>query len=139
MINKTLRILIADPQHFHRMKIERMFNRLDYYRIAPVQSLDELLMLIDYSCEPFDGVVVNADLAANRLNLHEFLLDSLHVRHALIYNDPVCGPLQDNVHASRAALPSVCAIERLMAAVEHSASSGACAPLSQWRTQAQFG
>jgi hypothetical protein len=34
MINKTLRILIADPQHFHRMKIERLFNHLEYFRVA---------------------------------------------------------------------------------------------------------
>ena len=60
MINKSLRILIADPQHFHRMKIERLFNRLDYFRVAPVQSLLELLTLVDYGCEPFDAVVINA-------------------------------------------------------------------------------
>ena len=35
MINKALRILIADPQHFHRMKVERLFNGLDYYRVKP--------------------------------------------------------------------------------------------------------
>lgn len=67
MINKTLRILIADPQHFHRMKIERLFNHLDYYRVAPVQDLAELLTLVDYGCDPFDVVVINAELAAGLL------------------------------------------------------------------------
>lgn len=93
MINKALRILIADPQHFHRMKIERLFNHLDYYRVAPVQDLAELLTLVDYGCDPFDVVVINAELAAGRLDLLGFFLGNAQVRHALIYNEP-SAPLQ---------------------------------------------
>lgn len=72
MINKALRILIADSQHFHRMKIERLFNGLEYFRVAPVQSLFELLTLVDYGCAPFDVVVINAELAAGSLDLQGF-------------------------------------------------------------------
>lgn len=63
MPNKALRILIADEQHFQRMRIERLFNRLDYYRVAPVRDLAELLTLVEYGSEPFDLVVINASLA----------------------------------------------------------------------------
>ncbi|MBK5535373.1 chemotaxis protein CheY [Pseudomonas sp. TH08] len=124
MINKTLRVLIADAQHFNRMKIERSFNALEYYRIAPVQSLLELLTLVEYGCEPFDVVVINAELAAGSLELPAFFLDNPQVRHALIYNDP-SAPLQvfsafaqDNVLISHAPLPNEQAIRHLMAHVD---------------------
>jgi CheY-like chemotaxis protein len=60
--NKSLRILIADEQHFNRLRIERWFNQLNYFRIAPVQNLDELLSLVEYGGEPFDLLVINAAL-----------------------------------------------------------------------------
>ena len=124
MSNKALRILIADPQHFHRMKIERLFNALGYYRVAPVQNLGELLTLVDYGCEPFDVLVINAELAAGVLDLQGFLLDNQQVRHALIYNDTsaplqaVAGFAQENVQISPALLPNAQLIGQMMAKVE---------------------
>ncbi|MED7666902.1 chemotaxis protein CheY [Pseudomonas moraviensis subsp. stanleyae] len=124
MSNKALRILIADPQHFHRMKIERLFNALGYYRVAPVQSLDELLTLVDYGCEPFDVLVINAELAAGSLDLLGFLLDNPQVRHALIYNEASAplqksaGFAQENVQISPAPLPNSPLIGQVMARVE---------------------
>lgn len=120
MINKALRILIADSQHFHRMKIERLFNSLDYYRVAPVQSLTELLTLVDYGCEPFDVVVINAELAAGSLDLLGFFLDNPQVRQVLIYNDgtaplqAVPGFAQENVQISHLTLPSKQSISQLL-------------------------
>ncbi|WP_322846556.1 chemotaxis protein CheY [Pseudomonas sp. B33.4] len=124
MINKALRILIADSQHFHRMKVERLFNSLDYYRVAPAQSLIELMTLVDYGCEPFDVVVINAELAAGSLDLLGFFLDNPQVRQALIYNDgtapvqPAAGFAQENVQISHLALPSKQSISQLMALVD---------------------
>ncbi|WP_277761416.1 chemotaxis protein CheY [Pseudomonas sp. A34-9] len=124
MINKALRILIADSQHFHRMKIERLFNSLDYYRVAPVQSLTELLTLVDYGCEPFDVVVINAELAAGSLDLLGFFLDNPQIRQALIYNEgtaplqPASGFAQENVQVSHLPLPSKQSIRQLMALVD---------------------
>ena len=103
MTNKTLRILIADEQHFHRMKTERLFNQLDYYRVAPVQSLAEMLTLVEYGCEPFDLVVINASLAGGALDLPGFFLDNCQVRHALIY---------------ASALPDFASIQRLMTLID---------------------
>ena len=124
MSNKALRILIADPQHFHRMKIERLFNALGYYRVAPVQNLGELLTLVDYGCEPFDVLVINAELAAGSLDLLGFLLDNPQVRHALIYNESsaplqtVVGFAQENAQVSPTPLPNLQLIGQVMARVE---------------------
>ena len=124
MSNKALRILIADPQHFHRMKIERLFNALGYYRVAPVQTLGELLTLVDYGCEPFDVLVINAELAAGSLDLLDFLLDNPQVRHALIYNEPsaplqaAAGFAQENAQISPTPLPNSQLIGQVMARVE---------------------
>ena len=124
MSNKALRILIADPQHFHRMKIERLFNALGYYRVAPVQNLGELLTLVDYGCEPFDMLVINAELAAGSLDLLGFLLDNPQVRHALIYNEPsaplqaAAGFAQENAQISPTPLPNSQLIGQVMARVE---------------------
>ena len=140
MINKALRILIADPQHFHRMRIERLFNGLDYYRVAPVQSLVELLTLVDYGCEPFDVVVINAELATGSLDLPEFFLDNPQVHHALIYNDPSAplqGPTgfaQENLQISHAVLPNARDIERLMTMADVSRSTGD--RMMRWRAHA---
>ena len=123
MPNKALRILIADEQHFHRMKIERLFNALGYYRVAPVQSLGEMLTLVEYGSEPFDLVVINASMAGETLGLHGFLLDNPQVRHALVYNAqarrspmPVAG--QGRVQVSHAFLPDQVGIQRLMTAID---------------------
>jgi hypothetical protein len=139
MITKTLRILIADTQHFHRMKIERLFNSLDYYRVAPAQSLTELLTLVDYGCEPFDAVVINAELAAGSLDLLGFFLDNPQVCQALIYNESTAplqqasGFAQENVQISHLALPSKQSISQLMALVDTPARRqllSACQPYS---------
>ncbi|MHC8327925.1 response regulator [Pseudomonas sp. LB1P83] len=126
MPNKALRILIADEQHFHRMIIERLFNQLDYYRVAPVQGLAPMLTLIEYGCEPFDLVVVNAALAAGELDVLGYFLDNRQVRHALIFDGqraqlpaiPVCE--QQKIQVSHATLPDLLCIQRLMTIIDPS-------------------
>ncbi|WLG83237.1 response regulator [Pseudomonas cucumis] len=135
MINKALRILIADEQHFHRMKTERLFNQLGYYRVAPVQSLAHMLTLVDYSCEPFDLVVINASLADGALDLVEFFLDNCQVHYALIYADqqaqvpPFPAGFQQQVpqriQVSREALPDFVSIQRLMTLIDPPACEAA--------------
>lgn len=126
MTNKALRILIADDQHFHRMKVERLFNHLGYYRVAPVQNLEELLTLIEYGCEPFDLVLINASLAAGSLDLHVFFLDNCQVRHTLIFNDqpaqlaPIPFCVKQTIHVSPQALPDLVCIQHLMSSIDPS-------------------
>ncbi|MGX1187328.1 hypothetical protein AB7M29_005007 [Pseudomonas sp. F-14 TE3623] len=123
MTNKTLRILIADEQHFHRMKTERLFNQLDYYRVAPVQSLAEMLTLVEYGCEPFDLVVINASLAGGTLDLPGFFLDNRQVRHALI---------------NASALPDFASIQWLMTLIDPPACEAALS-LNQERYRQRIG
>ncbi|KAA0959594.1 response regulator [Pseudomonas sp. ANT_H12B] len=124
MSNKALRILIADEQHFHRMKVERLFNQIGYYRIAPVHSLEELLTLVDYGCEPFDLVVINASLGAGALDLLDFFLDNRQVHRALIYNGqqaqlpPIPACVQQKIQVSLGLLPDLACIQRLMVIVD---------------------
>jgi DNA-binding NarL/FixJ family response regulator len=133
MSNKALRILIADEQHFHRMKVERLLNQLDYYRVAPVQSLEELLTLVEYGSEPFDLVLINAALAGGALDLFGFFLDNPQVRHAMIYNEPRAQlpSVQQKIQVSLGALPDLASIRRLMASVDPSADEYA----QPWRSE----
>ena len=101
-----------------------MFNQLDYYRVAPTQCLEELLTLVEYGCEPFDLLVINAGLAGERLNPLDFCLDNPQVEHALIYHGqvaqlppiPACG--QQKIQVSHALLPDPASIQRLMMIVD---------------------
>ncbi|WP_223547566.1 hypothetical protein [Pseudomonas sp. A-B-19] len=72
MPNKSLRILIADAQHFNRLRIERLFNQLGYFRVAPVAgkvrvsqaalpdlaSITQLMSAVDHRL-PFVGTVIS--------------------------------------------------------------------------------
>lgn len=125
MPNKSLRILIADEQHFNRMKIERLFNQLDYFRVAPVHSLEELLNLVDYACEPFDLLVINAGMADGKLDLLDFCLDNGQLAHALIFDGhqaqlpPAIASCEgQKVQVSHALLPDLATIRRLMAIID---------------------
>lgn len=124
MPNKSLRILIADPQHFNRLRIERCFNQLGYYAVAPVQSLEELLILVEYASEPFDLLLVNASLADGKLDLLDFCLDNRQLDHALIYDGQqarlpiIPAERGQKVQVSHAALADLALIKALMVRVD---------------------
>lgn len=91
MRDKSLRIMIADPQHFQRLRLERDFNYQGYYAIAQATSLEEMLKLIEYGDKHFDLVLINACLARNiRFNLILYCLKSSLIRQAVIYSVPEC-------------------------------------------------
>ena len=124
MPNKALRILIADTQHTHRIVLERLFNQLGYFRIVPVSHLQELLTLVEYGSEPFDLVVVNAQLAGGALDLHDFVVYNPQVRHGVLYNaqpasqstTPVAR--RSRLHLSQAPLPDLASLRGLMERVD---------------------
>ena len=120
MPNKSLRILIVDAQHFNRLRIERLFNQLGYFRVAPVHSLDELLALVEYGSEPLDLVLVNGAMPGGALDLFSFLADNPQVHHAFIFNEQQAPlpPVAGNVQVSQAALPDLASITQLMSAVD---------------------
>jgi CheY-like chemotaxis protein len=118
--NKSLRILIADAQHFNRLRLERLFNQLGYFRVAPVQNLNELLALVEYGCEPLDLVLINGAMASEGLDLLNFFADNPQVHHAFIFNEQQA-PLPSvsgHVQVSQAELPDLACITQLMSAVD---------------------
>lgn len=118
MLNKTLRILIADEQHFHRMMIERILNQLGYFRIAPVPSIEELLTLVEYGCEPFDLVMISTSLTVgvdlDFLALCEY---SPQIRYGFIYDGQQMrlAPSQwQKVEVNQAQIPDLELVRHLM-------------------------
>jgi len=116
----SLRILIADEQHFNRLRIERCFNQLGCFGVAPVQSLEELLILVEYASEPFDLLLVNAALAGGKLNLLDFCLDNEQLKRVLIYDGQqarlpaIPTPKPRKVQVSHAELPDPGLLEELI-------------------------
>ena len=106
------------------MRIERLFNRLGYYRVAPVHNLAELLTLVEYSATPFDLLVIHASLAGGAMDLLDFFLDNPQVHYALIYDGqqahlpPIPACAQQKVQVSHESLPDLASIERLMAIID---------------------
>ncbi|EIM17919.1 hypothetical protein [Pseudomonas chlororaphis] len=125
MPNKTLRILIADEQHFHRMKIERVLNQLGYYRIAPMYRLIEVLNIVEYDSEPMDLLIINASLGLQaRLDIVAFCMDNPQVRHVLVYDSELLGMpsippgSRRKLYISSLPLPDYETISRLMRAID---------------------
>lgn len=87
MSTRSLRILIADNRHFQRLSIEKMLNSHGYYRIAPIESIDELRAMVKYKSARFDILFMNVAIMAGRLNIEEYFRLFLNIRHVLVYND----------------------------------------------------
>lgn len=124
MPNKALRIMIADTQHSHRMRLEFLFNQQGYFRIAPVSHAQELMTLVEYASEPFDLLVVDACLADGVLGLPGFFLENPQVRHGMIYNTRQTGLLsvpdtrRSSVQLHPAPLPDLASLARLMERID---------------------
>jgi len=86
MPNKALTILIADEQHLQRLYIEKMLNQLGYYRIVPVQTFEEVLILTDIPAEPFDVLIINAGLAQSAAGAQMYQEQHPQIRHVLVYD-----------------------------------------------------
>jgi CheY-like chemotaxis protein len=101
MANKTLRILIADAHPSQRLQLERLLNGIGYYRIAPVDSFDELQRLVQCALQPFHLLLGNIELASHAgVDLARFCRVSTQIQHALLY------------HSAQLKVPSVPQAER---------------------------
>ncbi|KRP45705.1 hypothetical protein SAMN04490190_1890 [Pseudomonas libanensis] len=101
MPNKALTILIADEQHLQRLYIEKMLNQLGYYRIVPVQTLEEVQILTAIPAEPFDVLIINARLMAHISG------PQAQVRHVLVYDHPQSNAPTGVMPELRVRLPGV--------------------------------
>ncbi|GAB1618662.1 histidine kinase [Pseudomonas sp. DCB_AW] len=101
MANKTLRILIADEHPSQRLQLEKLLNGLGYYRIAPVDSFEELQRLVQSALQPFHLLLGNIELASHvGVDLARFCRVSTQIQHALLY------------HSQQLQVPSVPQTER---------------------------
>lgn len=121
MINKTLRILIADEQHSQLLHIEKQLNGLGYYRIAPVRTFDELVQLTSTPNELFNLVIVNKALALPYgVDIAEFCRTRPQIQHALFYENQTktleltLERREPFVHASLADVPDSGSLNLLM-------------------------
>ncbi|MBT2374481.1 chemotaxis protein CheY [Pseudomonas fluorescens] len=87
MPDKALTILIADEQHLPRLHIEKILNQLGYYRIVPVQTFEEVLILTALPAEPFDVLIFNAGLVTGDDEVAAFQQQHPQIRHVLVYDD----------------------------------------------------
>lgn len=83
MANKALRILIADSRHSQTLLVERMLNRLGYYRIATASSLAEVHNLGHCSGYPIDILIGSAWLLSSGQTVRDSQPGIYH--NALIY------------------------------------------------------
>ncbi|WP_277761061.1 response regulator [Pseudomonas sp. A34-9] len=92
MPTPSLRILVVDDQPAQRLSIEKMLNQQGYHRIAPVETIAELLAMIEYAIEPFDLLIINSALGTDiTFDLDDFLLNCPAIRHALVYDGLLLG------------------------------------------------
>lgn len=87
MPNKSMRILIADEHPSQRLQLEKMLNALGYYRIAPVDSFEDLQRLVLSALQPFSLLIGNIELASHAgVDLARFCRVSSQIQHALLYH-----------------------------------------------------
>ncbi|MHC8339455.1 chemotaxis protein CheY [Pseudomonas sp. HLT2-19-2] len=91
MINKALRILIADKHHPQSLSIEKMLNRLGYYCVASVCSFEEVECLSGYGAIAFDLLVINADLLQQQAGVTRLAcLDLSNINNIVLYGANGC-------------------------------------------------
>ncbi|TFF40481.1 histidine kinase [Pseudomonas sp. RIT623] len=125
MPNKAMRILIADEHPEQRLQLEKMLNGLGYYRIAPVDSFDDLQRLVHSALQPFNLLIGNIELASHAgVDLARFCRVSSQIQHALLYHAPhlkVPAVAPNDRHAVSISLPRAPdseALESFMAIID---------------------
>ncbi|MBI6655508.1 chemotaxis protein CheY [Pseudomonas carnis] len=90
MTNKALRILLAHEQYEQLIYIEKLLNRLEYYRISPVRTFEEVVLLTSNPDDLFDLLVVEKTLAVPEdVDLVEFCRTQPYIRHTFFYESPI--------------------------------------------------
>jgi hypothetical protein len=80
--------MIAHEQHAQSLAVEKHLNCLGYYRIAPVSSFDEVLILTRSPAEAFDLLIISRELYANEESSAFFATEvATNIDSVLIYDD----------------------------------------------------
>ncbi|QCI13692.1 histidine kinase [Pseudomonas putida] len=125
MTNKSLRILIAEEHPGQRLQLEKMLNRLGYYRIAPVESFEELQRLVQCALQPFNLLLGSIELGTHAgVDMARFCRVNAQIQHALLYHPqhvtvPAVAPGQrQSVSVSLPQAPDNDALESFMAIID---------------------
>lgn len=93
MVNKKLRIVIAESDGERGLKLERILNALGYYCIAPLRSIDEVLRILNNEGQFVDVLFINVDgLPGRGAELIKAVHSKHRVIHTLIYNNQGFAP-----------------------------------------------
>ncbi|WP_438866574.1 hypothetical protein [Pseudomonas sp. L1(2025)] len=93
MVNKALRIVIAESDGRRGLKLERILNALGYYGVAPIRSLDEVLCITNNEGQPIDVLFINAAWLVGRgAELLNTVRSKSKPIQVLIYNDQGLAP-----------------------------------------------
>lgn len=86
MPTKSLRILIADLDPAQALVIERQLNLLGYYRIAPIHTVEDLMVLRDSPADDFELLLINQQMAgAGPLDALGFCRENPQFKHVFFY------------------------------------------------------
>jgi hypothetical protein len=86
--NPWLRVLIVDHDQYTRVKIDKILAGLGYHRIAPLNSLCELMTIIDGAMSEFDLLIINDAMLKNADSLvAQTVRDCPDIRYRLSYQD----------------------------------------------------
>lgn len=117
--------MIADFEPAQALVIERQLNLLGYYRIAPIHSVEDLMVLSDSPADDFELLLINQEMAgAGPLDTLGFCRENPQFKHVLFYAvDETCTVLTRVACAKDTAsqcrrLPDFSVIESLMRAID---------------------
>jgi DNA-binding NarL/FixJ family response regulator len=129
MLDKTVRIIIADRRHEHRLCIEKLLNTLGYFRIVCASSHEEVRKLTQVDTCPVGLLIIDESFP---ISDHANNLDYPQIRPRTPYI--LCCRSSDHVHRmaswgkgapirhSLAGLPDSHALSTVMRQVYYSAS-----------------
>ena len=87
MPNKKLRIILVDGHLPRLIQTEKSLNSLGYFRILPVQHIDDLRALDHYLVEPFDVMIANQALVyETETNVELFQRATQKIDYVLLYD-----------------------------------------------------
>ena len=87
MPNKKLRIVIVDSHLPRLIQNEKSLSRLGYFRILPIQQVDDLLALDNELIEPFNVLIANkAVVWGGETHLALFKRATQKIDYVLLYD-----------------------------------------------------
>ncbi|MCK3863814.1 hypothetical protein [Pseudomonas sp. B329] len=125
MATPYLRILIVDDQLLQSVYIEKLFNSNGYYRVAPVASFNEFLLLASQAIDKFDLVVLNGAIkGCTPARLEEVQQNCSSIGYILIYGARIAGTANSGTVGERQAVielsgvPGIESIKTVMQSVD---------------------